>query len=199
MAVIVAKDGSVCAADEGAEIVKYGKRNGIWEEDSRVGFRIDLSSGLLAARGSAEEACRSLADCKAVIGTSVAGVPYQIFDRGGLAILEPASFDPSDLPHLEKLLDGRPESTDAVGPKAVDSEGNYEMDMISAQNAHPELSSKMLLKEFLERTPFLSLEVRCRHAPPWIEAMEDLELSSVNGPDGTLLTIRKKTCRRNQD
>ncbi|MDR3282269.1 MAG: hypothetical protein LBS92_01480 [Candidatus Methanoplasma sp.] len=199
IAVIVGPSGSVCSADAGTGIAKYGKKDGIWEEGRGIPYSADLGGGLSAARASAEELCRGLADCRAIVGTSVAGALYRAFDRNGLAVLETTSFDPSDLPCLERLLDERPQNADSIGPEAVDDEGNYFIDMTSVQKAHPEFSSKMILKGFLEDAPFLSLEVVCEHVPPWIEEREDLELSSVSRPDGALLTIRRKACRRSLD
>jgi hypothetical protein len=198
MAVIVGDDGNIGAADAGTAIVKYTKDGGAWKEDSRMPYGIDLSKGLLAAREDLAEICRGLDDCRAVIGTSMAGIPYQMFDKAGLSILEVKTFSVDDLSSLEVLLTNDQPSEDAIeGPTSPKNDGNFRFDMNEAQRKHPDRSSKMLLRDFLENAPFYTLEVICEHVPPWIEAMAPSAgflLSSKTDAEGPVVLTITRGC-----
>jgi hypothetical protein len=198
MAVIVGDDGNISAAGAGTEVVKYTKVGGTWREDSRMPYGIDLGKGLLAARDDLAAVCRELDDCKAVIGASVAGIPYQMFDKAGLSILEVKSFSADDLPLLEGLLtSGQPIEETIEGPISTGNDGNFTFDMNEAQRKHPDRSSKMLLKDFLDNVPFYTLEVICKHVPPWIESMAPSAgflLSSKTDAEGSVVLTIGRGC-----
>jgi hypothetical protein len=62
-------------------------------------------------------------------------------------------------------------------PVETAERGRYFLDLVKLQEAHPEVSSKQALREFLS-TSFRDLTLICSHVPPWIEAqLPDRRLS----------------------
>ena len=77
-------------------------------------------------------------------------------------------------------------------PREENEPGNYSFDLVAFQEKNPEATSKMALKEFFEKTPFKELKLLCHHIPPWIEALENLEVSSQSQGQVKEVVLRKK-------
>ncbi len=195
MALIINGKGLACSAVDGQAMIIYEGAGDDWEEISELEYHLDPKDNIEGMRSSMKRICSEINDCTAVIGTSIIGLPYHMFDKAGLKILEVQDFDIEDLEFLEGMIDLKEEPQGEIPqPVSEMSDGNYTFDLIHAQSEHPELSSKMLLKEFVETSPFISLSLLCEHLPPWIEELAKdnrIEISQIKEKSGVRIMIRR--------
>lgn len=196
MALIADTDGKIVSAAEGRIVIKLEGSGHDWVEYSRIDYDLDKSENLENIRMSMKKICDDISDCTAVIGTSINGLPYRMFDKTGLKILEVPNFNIDDLEYLEGLIDIETRECErtTMAPVSPNCDGNYIFDLVTAQSERPDLSSKMLLRDFLDKTPFISFVLICEHLPPWIEELAkqgnmSISISTTND-DKIKATIR---------
>ncbi len=200
MALITNYKGDIDSATDGRILIIYEGTGVDWTENSKIVFSINNDS-IEDTRQSLKNVCDMLSDCTAIIGTSIGGIYYRMFDKYDLKILEIEDFNVNDLEYLEGILDmeGCQKKGASIEPISPDSDGNYTFDLISAQSERPDLSSKMLLKNFFEHTPFISLELLCDHLPPWIiEYSKNRGMDvSISQHEGKIKAIIRRGCHAN--
>jgi len=82
-----------------------------------------------------------------------------------------------------------------ASPTETDIDGVYTLDLVTALEEFPELSSKMILKPFLKSTPFTELTLICRHLPHWLETEREITVQKKQRGDYLVLTIQKQCCK----
>lgn len=116
-----------------------------------------------------------LIECKVIVGTLIIGVPYYVLSIAGYDLCEAEGFSEELLEELyadycmEQEEEPEEEKPVATGPYALDELGNYALDLMALQRAHPEISSKKALLPFLNKCCFSSLIINCDHVMPWLE------------------------------
>lgn len=137
-------------------------------------IQVDTSSAAML-RTSIEVIVKQLDACKILIGTSIIGMPYHVFERNGFVLCEADELDKKLLDQVyedycrekdvqdEELLEPIPTS-----PQPVDNDGNFFFDFIKSQKYHPEVSSKKALLPFLSHELFQTLTIVCSHIMPWL-------------------------------
>lgn len=196
MALIADTDEKITSATEGKIIIKFEGSGPDWTEYSRIDYTLDISGNLENIRNSMKKICDDISDCTAVISTSINGLPYRMFDKAGLKILEVREFNIDDLEYLEGLINIETCESErtTMTPVSPNCDGNYIFDLVAAQSERPDLSSKMLLRDFLDKTPFVSFVLVCEHVPPWIEELveqNDMDISISKNDERIKATIRR--------
>jgi hypothetical protein len=112
-------------------------------------------------------------ECRIVVGSSISGLPYQILNRAGFHIFEVDAMSQALLSQI--VLDVRTAkkevSSESVGtsPAPMAEKGHWYCNLLKLQEAHPEVSSKMALRDLFKRPDFKALELVCGHVPPWFD------------------------------
>jgi hypothetical protein len=119
-------------------------------------------------RRAVEKLVGDLEDVRVLVASGVGGIAYAVLRREGFAVFEMTEFSPDCLDELMREVqepcigEETPESPTEASP------GFYVFDLAAALAAHPDLSSKMMLRPFFDKARFSRLELRCGHVPPWL-------------------------------
>ena len=142
-----------------------------------------------------------IGNAQAVAGASIAGTAYAALNRKGKHIFEIAALTPAQLSGIaEDIAAAEARQTveaDAfrrVSPTQTEIEGVYTLDLVSALEEYPELSSKMILKPFLQNTPFTELTLICRHLPHWLPQAKGLRIMQKQRGDYLVVTVARQHC-----
>lgn len=182
MAVLVNADGLTSSITAGDSIRIYTKINDSWIIKTEINYSVDFNSGLSVVRKGIYELLQNLEDCKVFIATEINGQLYYILEANGFNSYEAAG---EPLIYLDSILDNEmnelvaKENTKEEGTmfskilEVPDCNGLYQIDLRKALALNPDLSSKKILKPFLNNKKFEVLEIICDHIPRWFES--DLE------------------------
>ena len=121
-------------------------------------------------RRAVEKLAVDLEDVRVLLGASVSGIAYVALDRLGFRLCEMDGFSPECLDALKDALEGPAEGKAAAPdrPQETGLPGVYSLDLGKALEAWPDLSSKRILRPFLQGVEFSRLELFCGHVPPWL-------------------------------
>ncbi len=165
---------------EGTQVAIYEKIASKWTNISVVKDSFLQKDSLAQMRGFLSNLIVELQDCKILIGTVIAGIPYMILDKEGIMLCEADIMSEELFTTVERdYVQMEQKMNDIADVKVIDYPsmpyetgecGVYELDMRKLQEAHPELSSKMALIPFLKKTKFTRLDVYCSHVMPWLDA-----------------------------
>lgn len=133
-----------------------------------------------------------LGSCRVIAESGLGGIALGEFGKAGFSIFDITEYNGTVLDGImEDLRQAREEHEQQVRqmnrtqPVETDVPGIYSFNLTAAQNGHPELSSKMLLQDFLKSTPFLELRLTRAHFPPWLER-SGYDVAPYPSPDGTV-------------
>lgn len=141
-------------------------------------------------------------DCRILAGRNISGLAFNVFDRMGFYIFDiieisDACFDGilSDIEAGDEAARIRRETLENARPVETDTPGHYYLDLIMLQDSNPDVSSKKAIRTFLEDTPFLELELRCSHLPPWMEDMGYEIRTSPSSGGAVKATVINRFCK----
>jgi Fe-only nitrogenase accessory protein AnfO len=148
-----------------------------WEARESIPIRFDRTKPFASLRGEITEIAEKLGDAKILVGQSISGLAYQIFDRMGFQVIETDRFSPRLLDRIwneigeadRRRADEEATVRKAALPRETEIPGQFFLSLIELQQKSPDISSKMALQPFFDTTPFDCLTVLCRHLPPWLE------------------------------
>ncbi|MDR1535868.1 MAG: hypothetical protein LBU64_12375 [Planctomycetota bacterium] len=172
IAILEREDQSLASPADCRRIRIYRRNREGWRSDPPLDFS-GAADSVSTFREDMRELIRRLGDCRIIAGREISGIPYHLLVRAGFAVFEAREVD-EDL--LEEMAaeageaekgKSRPDSV-PTRPVPAGRDGCYRLDIIGMQAAHPEISTKMALRDFFER-PFFELELICDHFPPWLE------------------------------
>jgi hypothetical protein len=173
VAVILNERNEIAAVGEpGSSIRIYRKDAQGWRTRSSFPTGLDLTSPLPVLRGELTALAAKLGDARILVGRTVGGLVYQIFNRLNFQIVEADHFSPELLDRISVELKTEKEVSHSAadfGPQETEVPGEYFLDLAELQQKLPEISSKIALQPFFKETPFMKITVLCRHLPPWIE------------------------------
>ncbi|MFV0466260.1 MAG: Fe-only nitrogenase accessory AnfO family protein [Lachnospiraceae bacterium] len=142
-----------------------------------------------------------VANCSVVAFKDISGIAYSVFDRMNFHIF---SIDDDneetllgihhDLSELVELKKRQTELQKEQIPHETETPGIYFFDMLKAQKADPELTSKKALKNFLDTTPFMELRVKGAHVPPWIKKDDRFTISEQEISGAVYMIVTRKSC-----
>ncbi len=82
-------------------------------------------------------------------------------------------------------------------PTPLDAAGNFFVNIMDVQEAHPGLSTKKILVPFFTDTLFHTLEIKCSHIMPWLEAytsQRNWDVKVTRTPGIYTIMISHKLC-----
>ncbi len=204
IAVIINEENEMMSFETGNVLLVFGKENQGWQVVKEIRYTLDTTSGMAGMRDNIRDIISELGDCKIIVGKTISGLSYNIFDRLGFEIFE-ADFVSEDL--MEEILNELEAEAAEVSdyskssptePVMTSDEGVYFLNLIQLQEKHPEISSKKALQSFIETAVFYRLDVICSHIPPWFDMLlpqkkltydvEELERNQLK------VSITKKVC-----
>lgn len=147
---------------------------------------------------------KELNGCIAIAGNSLNGIAFSVFDMAGFNIFDISSVNDDVLNGiLEDIQYGNEEQhikqeiIKNAKPVETSEMGVYFLDLIMLQTECPEISSKKALKDFFANTPYMELQLICKHIPPWIENDTSLEIKHQfkQNEDTIYVVIQPHLCR----
>lgn len=158
-----------------------GKYLYLFEKDEKwkLAKNIELDSSKLKSmtemRNYYSQLISKLEDCKILIVKKALGIPYSIFYQEDFSIWE---FEGKPEEYFEAILERENEHVKEVNEEfesekklvKVLKPGYYIINLDEVQRKKPDLTSKMVVRPFLEKDDFETLEIHCCHTPPWLEA-----------------------------
>jgi len=202
IAVFLDSEQKPSAPHEAAMIAFYAKQDGTWEQTEIQFLQPLQNTSVFLVTAFIDQLAKLVQDAQAVAGSSIAGVAYSVFNRQGKHIFEIPELTPEQisgiaediaLAEAKRRLD---EKTFAgVLPVETDIAGVYAMDLVTAQEAYPDLSSKMILKPFFRNTPFMELSIICKHVPPWLATETGLVITQKPRGGYWIVAVSKTTCK----
>lgn len=128
-------------------------------------------------RGLASVA-KEIRDCKLIVGKTITGLVFQVFNSAGFIISETDVFDTAILDNLYsdilKEIDAFQAEQEAdkipAAPVETEIKGNYFFDFNLLKSSDLPYTSKSTILPFLNSTSFNRLEIICDHVMPWFEA-----------------------------
>jgi hypothetical protein len=209
IAVFLREDAPARPEDADAIRVAAPQGDGIWRTEKTLPQRLDFT-GPGPLNKSLRALVEELGGCRVVLAKAVAGIPYHVFVHSGFEVYE--SEDASDATLTAILAEtkalaaaaraGHEDPADVpTTPQPTSVCGVYALDLGRMQRAHPEVSTKMALKEFL-KTDFRELRLTFSHVPPWLAADVALAkatmLSTEPEPGTWKVVIRKSGTSQNR-
>ncbi|MDR3176730.1 MAG: hypothetical protein LBU06_09390, partial [Desulfovibrio sp.] len=137
-----------------------------WKCVTHVRFSPGPDQSGEGVRRAVERLVRDLEDVRVLVASGAGGVAYAVLRRAGFAVFEMAEFFPDCLDELMREIEEPCVGEDVPESPAETAPGFYVFDLAAALAAHPDLSSKMMLRPFFDKARFCKLELRCGHVPP---------------------------------
>jgi hypothetical protein len=178
--------------------IVFHKDNGSWLRKKENYVNITHESGIESVREEIKKLIECLGGCRVAVGSQLSGVLYRELDNSGFSIFEAQDFSPETLDGILRDLEEerKKDVITAMTPKCpveTETPGVFYLDLLGLREAFPEMSSKQVLREFLETTPFYELRLRCAHVPPWLEGGL-YAITTETGGDGVMAVIRHIQC-----
>lgn len=177
IAVIVNEEELISDMTEANKIILYGKNEQKWTIQKEIEVE-DVMDGYMAdVRKNLDDIIKELDDCKILLGKSITGLVFNTFNQAGFILSELDEFDDKMLDFLysdileeyEEALAEKEANNIPTAPIETDIKGHYFFDFGLLKNSGSSLSSKDVLRPFLNETPFKQLEIICDHVMPWLE------------------------------
>jgi len=192
IAVITGIDGRTVPLSEPGTVIVYRRVNGTWLAERRLPFSLETDGGLAGLRRRMGELIAFLGTCRTFVARSASGASFFELEKAECQVFEIAG-SPSEflgtvwLEIKEEQEAERPLPAGADIPAPLEiSPGKYYISIREIQGKRPEMSSKQVLRTFVQAGAFTELEIACDHVPPWIEVdAERLGYEIVSERTGT--------------
>ena len=175
IAVITGSDGRTVPLSDPGTVVVYRWERGWWMAERRLPFELDADSGLAGLRARTGELTRFLGECRTLVAQSASGALFFGLEKAGFSVYEIAG-NPSEF--LTTVWQEAKEEQEAKTPLPAGADipapleiapGKFYISIREIQGNRPEVSSKQVLRPFIQQGSFSELEIACDHIPPWIE------------------------------
>lgn len=204
IAVIINEENELMSFETGNVLLVFGKESEGWQMVREIRYALDTTSDMAGMRDNIRNIISELGDCKIIVGKTISGLSYNIFDRLGFEIFEADSVSEDLMEEILNELEAEAaevsdySKSSPTEPVMTSDEGVYFLNLIQLQEKHPEISSKKALQSFIETAVFYRLDVICSHIPPWFDMLlpqkkltydvEELERNQLK------VSITKKVC-----
>ncbi len=204
IAVIINEENELMSFETGNVLLVFGKESEGWQVVREIRYALDTTSDIAGMRDNIRNIISELGDCKIIVGKTISGLSYNIFDRLGFEIFEADSVSEDLMEEILNELEAEAaevsdySKSSPTEPVMTSDEGVYFLNLIQLQEKHPEISSKKALQSFIETAVFYRLDVICSHIPPWFDMLlpqkkltydvEELERNQLK------VSITKKVC-----
>ena len=180
IAVITGENGCTTELLESYQLKIYSKQGDEYKGSDCLEYHMDIAHGLAKVRQQIKElevelSSRLDSESKVLVGRSVTGIPYNIFDAAGYTIFEidgePERFVGRIVMQLQHQQTKPDEGETVVyTDRPIETgDGHFFIDLKTLQIKKPGVTSKQALMPFFDNMPFISLEIICAHIPPWFD------------------------------
>jgi hypothetical protein len=175
IAVLFGEDGALAELPALSKVSFFEPAGQGWAECGSLPFTFAGRLGLCAMRQRLSEFMGGLGGVRAILARGFPGVSRDVLSRNGYVLYETQAFEEGVLHGiLENLSEGGDAGGEGPVPTAPQEEGAgtglYFLDLRLALNANPDLSTKKLLRPFLQAGGFRELRFLYDHFPPWLPA-----------------------------
>ena len=186
IAIFSTDNGKMSSPEEAREVVVARRTGTMWDEREHIPFSLGVIPNLDAStvgevdedalnevRSTMQALINRLGECRIVAGSSISGLPYRILNHAGFHIFEVDAMSQALLSQIvaDVCVAKDEAARESVGtsPSPMADEGHWYCNLLKLQEAHPEVSSKMALRDLFKRPDFKALELVCGHVPPWFD------------------------------
>ncbi|MFA5384524.1 MAG: Fe-only nitrogenase accessory AnfO family protein [Eubacteriales bacterium] len=199
IAVCIGENGEIASMYEQSKIVVYSKSRDKWNVVKEKDFVLEKSLSIKELRKKMAHLLEFLNGCKIFVGLSIIGIPYFELEKSLFSIWE-FKGKPEEI--LEYVLKKEEELEKEIEKEASHEEnsiqyipveitsGCYYISIKEIQENDTGVTTKQALLPFLKKAEFHSLEVRCSHVPPWLEA--EIAIGSVSGEVEKISNVETK-------
>jgi Fe-only nitrogenase accessory protein AnfO len=196
----------ITASLEDVHLVKvYERKEEQWVSLEEFPCSLELTNGIAAAKGAIANLLMQLRDCNVFVATKISGQLYYLLEANNFNSYEadghPLLFLDSIYENEFKEINLKASKNASTSNKTdhaitslfveeIDHPSYYNINLKSALLQYPELSSKKLLKPFLNKKEFKELNILCDHCPKWFET----ELHSMGLQYG-MQQLTNNTCQ----
>jgi Fe-only nitrogenase accessory protein AnfO len=175
IAVITGSDGRTVPLSEPGTFVVYRRERGTWLMERRLPFALEADGGLAGLRTRTGELVIFLGGCRTIVTRAASGALFFGLEKAGFSVYEIAGTPAEFLNTVWQ--DAKEEQEEKVPLPAGDgipapleiAPGKFYISIREIQGRRPEVSSKQVLRSFVQQGAFSELEIVCDHVPPWIE------------------------------
>ena len=201
IAVFVDGEQRPSAPHEAQRVALFHKQGGTWVETQSRPVEVTDNQSYTQIASLLHSLEAFTQGAQAVAGSTIAGRAFAVLNQLGKHIFEIRDISQEQLSGIAEdiaMADAKKrlaeEAFKVTSPTETDIAGVYTLDLVTALEEYPELSSKMILKPFLKSTPFTELTLICRHIPHWLEAERGITVQKKQRGDYLVLTIQKQCC-----
>jgi hypothetical protein len=194
------KSSEICDFFDAGKFLVYEKQADKWTITGETDFEKIIPSGPAQTRKITEALLPLIEGCDIIGGGTLVGIPYSVFDMAGKHIFQinevnDEVFDGivKDIQNAEAQRNLKERIIKETRPVETATPGIYSLDLIALQSECPEVTSKKAMADFLENTPFLELNLICKHIPPWIENSGKYNIQAQN-KDGAVSAVISRKC-----
>ncbi|MDD1691398.1 MAG: nitrogenase [Methanoregula sp.] len=175
IAVMMGSDGRTIPLSEPGTVVVYRRERRTWLMERRFPFSLEADAGLAGLRKQTGELIAFLGECRTLVARSASGALFFGLEKAGCQVYEIAG---TPLEFLDTVWQEAKEGQEAKAPVLAGADipapleispGKYYISIREIQGKRPEMSSKQVLRPFVQHGAFTELEIVCDHVPPWIE------------------------------
>lgn len=175
IAVIIGGDGRTIALSDPGTVVVYRRVPGKWLADRQLLFSLKTDGGLAGLRKQSAALVAFLGQCRILVAQSASGALFFGLEKAGFSVYEiagtPAEFLNTVWQNAKEEQEAKaplPAGADIPAPIEL-SPGKFYISIKEIQGKRPEVSSKQVLRSFVQHGAFSELEIICDHVPPWLE------------------------------
>lgn len=185
----------------------YSKINNKWKAVDRFTLSEVIFSSIDQPELYAKELLKQLGNIDVIVGKSFSDLFYNEFLKNNVAVATAHNFGKGLLKKIEsQYISGKKEiEVDGdfkvpANPTAVDSQGQYFLDLISLQKDYPGVTAKEVLMPFISKDRFSTLNIRASKSIPWLDTFLETKhldsfVSKINGR--YMITVTRKLCGDN--
>ena len=200
IAVFTDKASGLCDFFSANRFIIYEKQTDKWTITGEADFERIIPSSPMRTRKMTEELLPLIDGCHIIAGGTLVGIPYSVFDMSGkhifqINVINDTIFDEivNDIKNADAQRNLKERIIKEARPVETATPGVYSLDLIALQIECPEVTSKKAMADFLENTPFLELQLICKHIPPWIENSGKYNIQAQN-KDGAVSAVITRKC-----
>jgi Fe-only nitrogenase accessory protein AnfO len=200
IAVMTGSDGTTVPINGPGSVIVFRRERGQWRTDRSLPFSLGEGGGLMGLRRQMAALTEFLGGCRTFVAQSAGGAAFFELEKARCTVFElpgrPDEFLDAVWRDSREEEPPAPAVSQTAIPAPVEvAPGRFAISIREIQGKRPELSSKQVLRSFVQRGEFTDLEIRCDHMPPWLEVDADrcgYDLSSeYTGPNELLVRVRK--------
>lgn len=206
IAVYLDGNGRSMSFDASGKLSVFSKENDKWEIISEIPLTINKEDSINELREQIISAADKMGECRVIVGKSVFGLAFNVFNSKGYSIWEFDGEPQSFLDYIDEREEQQKKEEALAAATRENEEGDnfiqfeevsdgcYKANLIELQQKFKATSKKLLIP-FLNNCRFKELQLICGHIPPWIEYELDkykLQMrSEKNDCNEYLITLTK--------